>query len=178
MWRPPREERGCRSSVLPVRALLVKEKHSHIPRREDLEAYTMIGRVGEAMWKLLLVHEIGPLLAHSNPGSYRKMTLGSGAPVFPAMRRVEKRVDDAKLTKTIWYKQIKPNSHIQSEKHKDVITAHDSSCIRKEPHRRCEQNPEDKSSPCRCGGLIIQPASISLSNVKPPGVSAMHLTHT
>lgn len=131
---------GCRSSVLSVRALLVKEKHFRIPRREELEAYTMIGRVEEAIWKRLLVHEIGPLMAHSNPESYRKMTLGSGAPGFPAMQRMEKRVDDIKLTKTIWYKQIKPNTHIQSERHKDVIT-HDSSCVRKEPHGLCEQNP-------------------------------------
>lgn len=57
------ERRGGQcSSVLSVRALLVKEKHFCIPRRKELEAYTMIGRVEEAIWKLLLVHEIRPLI--------------------------------------------------------------------------------------------------------------------
>lgn len=46
------------SNVLSVRALLLKEKPFCIPRRKQLEAYVMIWRVGETVWKLWLIHEI------------------------------------------------------------------------------------------------------------------------
>lgn len=90
--------------MLSVRALLVKEKHFCIPRRKELEAFTMIGRVEEAMWKLLLVHEIRPLIGISNLEPYREVMQGNRAPHFPAMqRRMEKGVADTQLKKTIWY---------------------------------------------------------------------------
>lgn len=67
---------------------------------------------------------------------------GNGAPDFPAMqRRMEKGVNDTELTKTIWYKQMKPNTYIKGERHKGAIKALDSSCASKEPHGCHEQNP-------------------------------------
>ena len=51
-------------------------------------------------------------------------------------------MDDTELTQTIWYKQVKPNTHVTGGRHKDAIKAHASSCVSKEPHEAMNRIPK------------------------------------
>ena len=76
-------------------------------------------------------------------------------------------MDDIELTKMVWYEQIKPNTSSRVEG--TQVPAKPMSPVLAQKLMALPAESLGQMKPGRYSGLVIQPSSLSVSNVKLPG---------